>query len=94
MPLIALLLAFRTVLDEQCSIVVSEGNNLFIAPSADRFWGPFGVCPLTAGVSFHGGKVGRNVKLIVPFWSFLGFGIQHVRPCALRAKRLLLLRRM
>jgi len=92
MPVIALLLAFRTVLDEQCSIVVSEGNNVFIAPSADRLWGPFGVCPLTTGVSFPGGKVGRNVKLIVPFRSLLGFGIHHVRPCALRAKRLLLLR--
>lgn len=63
--MIALLLAFRTVLDEQCSIVVSEGNNLFIAPSVDRLWGPFGVCPLTTGVAFPGGKVGRNVKLIV-----------------------------
>lgn len=60
--------------------------------SLHRFWGPFSVCPLTTGVSFPGGKVGRNVKLIVPFRPLLGFGIHHVRPCALRAKRLLLLR--
>jgi hypothetical protein len=65
MPIIALLLAFHTVLDEQCSIFVSEGNNLFIAPSADRFLAPFSVCPLTTGVCLPGGKVGRNVKLIV-----------------------------
>jgi hypothetical protein len=90
-PVIALLLAFRTVLDERCSIFVSEGNNLFTAPSADRFWGSFVVCPLTAGVSFPGGKVGRNVKLIVLFRPVLGFGIHHVRFCAVRAKRLLLL---
>jgi hypothetical protein len=90
-PVIALLLAFRTVMDEQCSMFISEGNNLFIAPSAGRFWGPFGVCPLTTGVSFPGGKVGLNVRLIVPLQPLLGFGIQHVRPCALRAKRLVLL---